>query len=110
MAWKRQNTMKPPLDFTRIFQRKKYSVRSSTLIASDDYWDGHNWERQGRNRFLYRTPNGAFFLVTLTRWQNEQDSLKPVTQDEAITLFETTLTEHSISYALAFPGVEVIDA
>ena len=102
--------MKPPLDFFRIFERKKYSVRVSILIASDDYWDGHNWERNQRNRFLYRTSKGAYFLVTLTRWQNEQDSLKPVTQDEAMNLYETTLTEHEVSYALAFPGVEVCEA
>ena len=102
--------MKPPIDFTRIFDRKKYSVRASVMIASDDFWDGHNWERQGRNRFLYRTSKGAYFLVTLTRWQNEQDTLKPVTLDEAMNLYETTLTEHDVSYAEAFPGVEVTEA
>jgi hypothetical protein len=85
-------------------------VKSATLIASDAYWDGHNFERHGRNRFLYRTPNGAYFKVTLTQWQSEQDRLVPITQDEAIQLFETSLTEHEVSYAEAFPGVEIADA
>jgi len=64
----------------------------------------------GRNTWLYRTPNGAYFTVTRTQWQGEQDSLDPVTQDEAIALFEGSLTEHVVTYAEAFPGVEVVDA
>jgi len=102
--------MKPPEKFTKIIGRKKYSVQTAILIASDDYWDGHNFERHGRNTWLYRTPNGAYFTVTLTQWQGEQDSLDPVSQDEAIQLYETTLTEHEVPYSEAFPGVEVQDA
>jgi len=44
--------MKPPEQFTRIIGRKRYSVQKATLIASDAYWDGHNFERSGRNTFL----------------------------------------------------------
>ena len=102
--------MKPPEKFTKIIGRKKYSVQTATLMASDDYWDGHNFERHGRNTWLYRTPNGAYFTVTLTQWQGEQDSLDPVSQDEAIQLYEATLTEHQVPYPEAFPGVEVQDA
>lgn len=102
--------MKPPEKFTRIVGRKRYSVATATLIAGDDYWDGHNWERHGRNTFLYRTPNGAYFTVTLSQWQGEQNSLDPVTLEEAIDLYEGRLTEHAVSYADAFPGVEVKDA
>lgn len=102
--------MKPPTDFTRIIDRKRYSVDVATLIAHDAYWDGHNFERRGRNMFLYRTPKGAYFTVTLTRWQGEHDTLTPVTEDDAIRLYETTLTEHTVSYAAAFPGVKIEDA
>jgi len=102
--------MNPPTDFTRIIGRKKYSVKTATLIAGDDYWDGHNFERHGRNTFLYRTPNGAYFTVTLTQWQGESDHLTPIDPDEAIQLYETSLSEHEVSYAEAFPGVEVKDA
>ena len=102
--------MKPPENFERIIDRKKYSTKTATLIASDCYWDGHNWERSGRNCFLYRTPKGAYFEVNLTQWQGERDTLIPLTQDEAIELFEGSLTEHEIPYAEAFPGVTVEEA
>jgi len=102
--------MKPPTSFSKIVDRKRYSVETSTLIAHDAYWDGHNFERHGRNSFLYRTPKGAYFTVTLTQWQEEHDSLRPVTQDEAIELYENALSEHEVSYHLSFPGVDVLDA
>lgn len=99
-----------PGKMTRIVDRKKYSTETATLLAADDYWDGHNFERRGRNTFLYRTPNGAYFTVTLTMWQGEQDQLEPVTLDEAIALYEGSLTEHYESYADAFPSIEVTEA
>ena len=102
--------MNPPEKYTRILDRKRYSVATALILAGDDYWDGHNFERHGRNTWLYRTPNGAYFTVTRTQWQGEQDSLDPVTQDEAIHLFETSLTEHEVKYSEAFPDVEVVDA
>jgi hypothetical protein len=102
--------MKAPQNFTRIIDRKKYSTETATLIADDVYWDGHNMERHGRNTFLYRTPNGAFFTVTLTEWQGEKDSLTPVTQGEAIELYEGSLSEHHVEYSEAFPDVKVEDA
>lgn len=102
--------MKPPEKFARVIGRKKYSTATATLIASDCYWDGHNWERKGRNTFLYRTPNGAYFTVNLTQWQGEQDSLDPVTLEDAIALYEGRLSEHEVSYAEAFPDVKVEDA
>ena len=102
--------MKEPENFVRIVNRKRYSVKTATLIASDDFWDGHNFERHGRNTFLYRTPKGEFFTVTVTQWQGEQDSLDPIAQDAAIELFEGSLSEHAVTYAEAFPGVKVEDA
>ena len=102
--------MHPPKDFERIVERKKYSVKTATLIASDEYWDGHNFERSGRNTFLYRTPNGNYFTVNLSQWQGERDTLTPISKDEAIDLFEGTLTEHAVEYDEAFPGVNVEDA
>jgi hypothetical protein len=102
--------MKPPTRFTRIVNRRRYSVSTATLVASDGYWDGHNHERHGRNTFLYRTPRGAFFTVTLTQWQGEQDTLEPITEDEAIALFEGRLSEHELSYAEAFPNVVIEEA
>lgn len=39
--------MNSPDKFTRIIDRKRYSVETATLLAGDDYWDGHNYERHG---------------------------------------------------------------
>ena len=102
--------MKAPVGFTKIVDRKRYSVKTAELVASDAYWDGHNFERRGRNTFLYKTTRGSFFTVTLTQWQGEQDDLTPITQDEAIGLYEGRLSVHEIDYLEAFPGVEVEDA
>lgn len=102
--------MHAPENFTRVIERKRYSTATATLIASDAYWDGHNFERRGRNQFLYRTPRGAYFTVTLTQWNNERDTLEPVDIDQAIELYEGPLSEHEVSYEQAFPGVEVLDA
>jgi hypothetical protein len=102
--------MHAPEEFSRIIGKKRYNVKTATLIASDAYWDGHNFERSGRNTFLYRTPKGAYFTVNLTKWQGEQDTLTPITQDEAIDLFEGDLSEHEVKYSEAFPGVKVEEA
>lgn len=102
--------MNPPENFIRIIGKKRYNVATATLIASNEFWDGHNWERHGRNTFLYRTPNGAYFTVTLSQWQGEQDHLDPVTLEEAIELYEGYLSKHNVDYAEAFPSVKVTEA
>jgi hypothetical protein len=102
--------MNPPSDFVRIIGRVRYDVQRSRLLAHDCYWDGQNFERHGRNTFLYRTPKGAYFTVTLTQWQGEHDELTPITQDEAIDLYEGALREHEVNYAAAFPDVVVVEA
>jgi hypothetical protein len=102
--------MHPPENFNRIVNKKRYSVKTATLLAGDDYWDGHNFERQGRNCFLYKTPSGSYFEVNLTQWQGEQDTLLPVTLEEAIELFEESLSNHRVTYSEAFPEVKVEDA
>lgn len=102
--------MRPPTDFTRIVDSIRYDVSKAQLLASDAYWDGHNHERRGRNTFLYRTPKGRYFTVTLTQWQGERDELRPVDLDDALALYEGALSEHEVSYEAAFPDVEVEDA
>ena len=102
--------MESPKEFERIINSMRYSVENAALVASDAYWDGHNFERKGRNTFLYRTKNGAFFTVKLTKWEGEQDTLTPVCGNDATDLYEYDLTEHEMEYAEAFPDVEVRDA
>ena len=103
------DTMNCPT-ITRTVDRKSYSTKTATMIASDDYWDGSNHERNGRNRFLFRTARGAYFVVTGSFWQGESNTLEPVEQSEAIDLYEGSLTEHHVSYLEAFPDVEVTEA
>ena len=102
--------MESPTEFMRIVDGKRYDVATAYLLASDAYWDGHNHERRGRNRFLYRTPGGAYFLVTLTQWQGERDTLEPVTVEQALELYGGPLSEYAVSFDEAFPGVTVEDA
>lgn len=99
--------MRPPENMTRIIERVRYSTATATLIAGNDYWDGHNFERGGTNQFLYRTPNGRYFTVSLTQWQGDQDHLKRVSLDEALELYEGRLSEHYVEYEAAFPDVVV---
>ena len=102
--------MKEFTEWERIVDRKRYSIKTATLIADDCFWDGHNFERHGRQTWLYRTPKGAFFLVTRTQWQGEEDSLTPISEDRAIELYEGRLSEHHVDYERAFPDVVVEDA
>lgn len=102
--------MKPPEKFTAVVNKTRYSVETATLIAHDAFWDGHNYERHGQNTFLYRTPKGNYFRVILTQWQGSHDSLEPVSQDEAISLYERDLPVHEVPYGEAFPGVVIQDA
>ena len=94
--------MKPNPEMTRLINGRRYTVSTAKLIASNDYWDGTSQERDGRNTFLYKARSGAFFLVHLTQWENERDSIQPVTQEEAINLYNQSLPEHKVEYSEAF--------
>ena len=102
--------MRAPQSFTRVLNGKRYDVSKATLIASDAYWDGHNFERHGRNTFLYRTPRGAYFQVCLTCWEGEHDSLIPLSIDDALDLYEYNLREHEVEHEVAFPEVLIEEA
>lgn len=99
-----------PRDMKRIINRKRYDTSTATLIAGDDWWDGSNRERHGTNRFLFRTPKGAYFVQRLTMWQGDHDALIPVSLEEAVRLYEEELLEHVLSYEEAFPEIEVEEA
>lgn len=101
--------MQPNTEWTEVINGLKYSVEKAAVIAHDEYWDGSNMERSGRNCWLYRTPNGNYFKCNLTQWQGERDSLTPLSQDEALELWEV-LPEKQGSFEDAFPGVEIKEA
>lgn len=103
--------MQPPT-MTQIIDRKRYNTETATLLSGNDWWDGNNYERSGRNTFLYRTPKGAYFVAELTRWQGEADGLRVVDRDEAIEMFEehAARDQNRVEFEEAFPGVEVEEA
>jgi hypothetical protein len=96
--------MQPNQNMSRVVRGKRYSVKISQLIADDVYWDGRNYERMGRNSFLYKTSGGAFFKVFLTQWVNELNSIEVLSREEAMEMYER-LPEHSVSYEAAFDVV-----
>ena len=59
-----------------------YNTKTAQLIADDKFWDGHNYDRQGRSNSLYKTQKGNFFILHETRWQGERNTITPVTQSE----------------------------
>ena len=94
----------------QIVNNLRYDTQKSDLIAEDEFRDGNNRQYHGRNKYLYRTKNGNYFLVTETVWQGERDSLEPVSEKQAAELYETILVNHNEDYEDAFPNIEVKDA
>jgi len=85
----------------QIVNGLQYDTEAAALVASDRWWDGHNFERNGRNTYLYRTKAGRFFVYRTSQWQGERDHIEPVIPDEARQYYED-LPEHEMSYAEAF--------
>ena len=98
-----------PRNMNEVIDQKRYRTDTATLLADDAYWDGHNFERRGRNTFLFRTAKGSFFAQHQTCWQGERDALEPLSMEEAIGMFEE-LPEKAIDFVEAFPGVEIQNA
>jgi hypothetical protein len=94
---------------TAVIGGKRYSVKTAILLAGNDHWDGHNFERSGTNCFLYRTPKGSYFSVHLTQWQGVRDHIEPLSQEEALSLYES-LSEQRVEAEDAFPGVKIEEA
>lgn len=94
--------MHPSKNLTRVVNGKRYSVSTATLLASDEYWDGNNFEHGGRNEFLYRTPKGAYFAVYMSQWEGEDyEHIASVSRDEAMRMWDD-LREHEVTYEEAF--------
>lgn len=81
-----------------------YDTDTSEKVATNIYWDGSNWDRNGRSTTLYKTENGRFFLYHQTRWQGERDRIEPIDQAEAKIWYED-LPEWEMDYKDAF-GIE----
>ena len=95
-----------PEKVIKVIDGYRYNTETSTLIASDAYWDGHNHERSGRNTFLYRTKKGAFFAVHQSFWVGEQTRVEPLDDLEAQALYENALSEHELGWEQVFGDPE----
>lgn len=101
--------MIPRDDFEQVIGKVRYSVRNAVALAHDHYWDGHNYERHGRNTWLYRSKNGRYFAVHLTMWQGERDSIEPLSEGDAYFLYEK-LPVKKEPVEKAFPQYKISDA
>jgi len=88
----------------QVIDGKLYNTETATLLASNHVWDGHNWERQGRNRFLYKTKKGNFFLYNTTLWQGEIDYIEAISEASAKQYYEElpeTVAEYETAFGIA---------
>lgn len=94
-----------PIPMNALINGKRYSTQTAVLLAHDDYWDGQSWERDDRNTFLFRGPDGAYFaqhrIRTWSCMDARHDTLEPVSELAAVILF-WELPERPISFAEAF--------
>ncbi len=93
----------------RVINKKVYDTETADEIATNDFSDGTNQYNVGRTSSLYRTPKGAYFAIYLTSWQGESDSLEPLTEDEAIKVYEGMYNQQG-DFEDAFPNVKIEDA
>jgi len=98
-----------PKAMIEVVAGKRYRTEAGELLATDSYFDGDSYERAGRNTFLFRTPNGNYFMQHQTTWERERDCLTPLSRDEAVRLF-TELPVKKVDFEEAFPGITVEDA
>ena len=85
----------------QVISGKQYDTESAILIADDRYWDGHDWGRNCRNKYLYKTKKGNYFLMTTTLWAGERDYLESLSKEIAKGCYEN-LPEHEMEWEVAF--------
>jgi hypothetical protein len=98
-----------PLNMSWVAAGYRYRTDKATLIAHDEYWNGHSWEQGGCNTFLFRTPNGNFFAQYQTLLPVQTGRIVPSKVDEAVSLYYS-LYKKEVPFVVAFPGAKVRDA
>lgn len=93
----------------RIINKKAYDTETAWCIATNDFSNGSNKFNCGRTSSLYRTKKGNYFVTHLTCWQGECNTLKPVSMNEAIAVYEEMGEEVEV-FEVAFPGVDIEEA
>ena len=96
----------------QVIGGKRYDTKTATLLASNEYWDGNNWERSGTNTWLFRTARGRYFFAHRTMWQGDVDRIEPCEEGEALEFFEAMAPHgtQEMSYEEAFPNAAIEEA
>jgi hypothetical protein len=98
-----------PQNMIWVVAGKRYHTDKATLIAHDAYWNGHSWEQDGRNTFLFKTPNGNFFAQYQTLLPGEINKIAPLEINEAIALYQS-LHKKEVPFRVVFPYIKAEDA
>lgn len=88
--------MRPDENFSKIVKGKRYTVKTSKLLAEGS--------STGRSAHLYKTAGGAYYRIDLTVWQGEHDSLTPLTREEAMDMWEQCPDQY-VEYEDAFDTI-----
>jgi hypothetical protein len=96
--------MKSPNDWEADIQGKHYTTKNSILLAQGDDRYRRKHETIDRNISLYRSPEGEFFKVTLSKSQSDRNKLEILEPVEALKLFGS-LTERYVDLEDAFPNI-----
>ena len=51
----------------QIIEGKLYNTETATLIASNRYWDGSNFDRGGTNTYLYKSKKGNLSIYSINK-------------------------------------------
>jgi len=98
-----------PQNMIWVAAGKRYRTDTATLIAHDEYWNGHHFEQNGRNTFLFRTPNGNFFAQYQTLLPGEINRITPLEANEALRLYQS-LHRKEVPFRVVFPCITEEDA
>ncbi len=87
-----------------------YDTDTATLIARNELPDTIIYLKGHRNRYLYRTPDGAYFLYLLTEsyfgvGPDSDPEVVPLTTAQALAEYDH-LGDHVVEGATAFPDVD----
>lgn len=95
--------MIPPKDWEEIIDGKRYSTRTSMLVARGVDPKTTGQDAAGWNLFLYRTADGLYFKIHLTPAGSRHHILEPISRVEALNLFGT-LQDRCVDMEDAFPA------
>jgi len=97
-----------PEKINQVVDGKHVTTDGALLLADDAYWDGHNYERSGRNIFLWKSRNSNYFIVRQTLWQGEHTTIELITPSVAVNYWEH-LPEHHVEFEQAFGPLELAE-